>query len=645
MSKDYCKGTKPEPPRPDTKKLPDKCADLTNCDIGPQMPEPRADCARKIRVAAADFERAKPIPGHPCNCDEVRYENQNFFASFTKGLKKVNHFGEVDPDAYCKLLQALRSGKPQDFEAIPLGCMAAAPAVSADVQALAAVQEADSRFGSPAAAPGTAPVQRRLVNPQAALAFDLEGSDSHHLRIPPAPEFASEEEAGEMIELYWQALARDVHFSDYDTNGVTKDAAKELSGLSTAAFTGPRIGGQVTAQTLFRNNTPGELDGPYLSQFMLLPIPFGSLMIDARNLTVRAKHDYMTSEDDWLLVQKGCAPPEMEDITRRLYIRNGRDLSQYVHIDVLYQAYFNAMLILLTLSAPSSGGAGLGAPFDANNPYNPAGGGTPAFSKTQDGFGTFGGPHIAALLPEVATRALKAVWYQKWSVHRRLRPEEFGGRVHFDLTKQRSYPFSDLVRNSQVVKDVFAYNKKQNKGKGGKGTYLLPMAFPEGSPIHPAYGAGHATVAGACVTLLKAWFREPDTNNPMTIVDLLAKNPLCQKAIKDHRGDGNASGMRPVVATASGKGLDNYKGKDADKLTVEGELNKLAANVGIGRNHAGVHWRTDHTASIQLGEQVAISLLEDGGFTYNENFDGFTLVTFDGAKKTIGKKQKTPGCP
>ena len=37
-------------------------------------------------------------------------------------------------------------------------------------------------------------------------------------------------------------------------------------------------------------------------------------------------------------------------------------------------------------------------------------------------------------------------------------------------------------------------------------TVHLPMAFAEGSPMHPAYGAGHATVAGACVTVLKAFF-------------------------------------------------------------------------------------------------------------------------------------------
>ena len=79
-------------------------------------------------------------------------------------------------------------------------------------------------------------------------------------------------------------------------------------------------------------------------------------------------------------------------------MRNGRDLGQWVHVDVLFQAYFHAFLVL----------AGLGAPVDNNNPYR--------LSPTQEGFGTFGGPHIATLLCEVSTRALHAAWYQKWLV-------------------------------------------------------------------------------------------------------------------------------------------------------------------------------------------------------------------------------------
>src|SRR5207253_6737252 len=78
------------------------------------------------------------------------------------------------------------------------------------------------------------------------------------------------------------------------------------------------------------------------------------------------------------------------------------------------------------------------------------------------------------------------------------------------------------------------------------GNALLPMAFPEGSPTHPAYGAGHATVAGACVTILKAWFKESTK-----LVDL---------------------GVTPLQPSDDGLSLINYTGADAGDLTVGGEL-------------------------------------------------------------------------
>src|ERR1043166_4181711 len=125
----------------------------------------------------------------------------------------------------------------------------------------------------------------------------------------------------------------------------------------------------------------------------------------------------------------------------------------------------------------------------AFNPANPY-----LTSRTQEGFGTFGAPAYAAATAEIATAALKAVWYQKWVVHRRLRPEAFGGAVHNHLTNRRQYPIHGDILNSAAVAQVFSKY----------GAYLLPQAFPEGSPLHPSYGAGHATVAGACVTILKA---------------------------------------------------------------------------------------------------------------------------------------------
>jgi hypothetical protein len=125
----------------------------------------------------------------------------------------------------------------------------------------------------------------------------------------------------------------------------------------------------------------------------------------------------------------------------------------------------------------------------------------------------------------------------------------------------------------------------------------------EGSPTHPAYGAGHATVAGACVTILKAWFDE----------SYVLPNP--------------------VQPDSTGQTLVPYTG--AENLTVGGELNKIASNVALGRNIAGVHWRSDATESLLLGEALAITVLRDQKAQYNEQFAGFTLTKFDGTTITV----------
>jgi hypothetical protein len=440
----------------------------------------------------------------------------------------------VDPNAYNALLAAMTSGRESDFENIPLG------------------------------------LGRRLTNPQAALAFDLEGADSHHMAIAPAPTIAGPRAAGELAEVYWMALARDVHFSDYASDSTIAAAAAELSRFSD--FQGPRAGGVVTPGTLFRGDTPGDLAGPYLSQFLWMDIPMGALLIPQRMQATVFGDDYMTGYEEWLAVQNGFQPgPNRFDATPR-YIRNLRDLAQWVHVDALYQAYHQACLILLAI-----------APFDRGNPY--------MRSVCQEGFGTFGGPHILSLVTEVATRALKAMWYQKWSVHRRLRPEAMAGLVHLTRERLANYPVNPEILNAQVLDRVHS----------AYGTYLLPMAFPEGCPTHPSYGAGHATVAGACVTILKAWFDE------------------------------SFALPRPVMPDASGLSLIAYSGPD---LTVGNELNKLAANIAIGRNAAGVHYRSDCSESVYLGEEIALDILEEQKSTYNETFS-FTLTRFDGTTVTI----------
>jgi hypothetical protein len=221
-------------------------------------------------------------------------------------------------------------------------------------------------------------------------------------------------------------------------------------------FKGPKSGGAVTTQTLFRGLTPGDKAGPFLSQFFYQDCNFGANKLEQRIHTTLPNINYMTDFTTWLEVQRGVSQgPDAFDPTPR-YMRNGRDLGQWVHVDVLFQAYFHAFLVL----------AGAGAPFDDGNPYTN--------NPTQMGFATFGGPHIATVLCEVATRALKAVWFQKWLVHRRLRPEVHAARVHRTLYNNANYPVHPEILNSI----------SSNTRLGAylpAGNALLPMAFPEGS--------------------------------------------------------------------------------------------------------------------------------------------------------------------
>jgi hypothetical protein len=509
-------------------------------NAGEDSSQRRTD-ALKIRTRAAHDEFSVPLPDHSNNGDEDLYPNR--IGSFSKGLPHDAN-GEVEASAYAALLTAVTRRNPSDFAAIPLG--------------------------------GTVP----LANPQAGLAFDLEGTDSGQLSIPPAFSLASPERAAEMVELYWQAVLRDLPFSEY---GADSDAAAAISELDElAAFTGPKQNGHVTAGTLFRGFTAGDVIGPYLSQLLCQPLAFGAMPSGQQYKTElplsSGGTDYLITLPSWLDAQNGVKPfaPSRPDSTPR-FIRSGRDLGVYVHVDIAYQAFLDAALAL----------AKMGAPLNRANPYSN--------STNQTGFVTFGLPHVHVLLAEVCARALKAVWYQKWFIHRTVRPEAYGGLVHLTRTGVKNYPVDATVLDSTGLATVFARNH----------TYLLPMGYPEGCPQHPSYAQGHGAVVGASATVLK-WFFDETVVIP-----------------------------NPMVASNDGLALNPYTGSDRDQITVGGEVDKLASNIGIGRDFAGVHWRSDYTEALLLGQAVAISVLADQQNLYNENFNGATFTTFDGTRITV----------
>jgi hypothetical protein len=507
-----------------------------------------------LRLSAATADSLVAVPPHTTNGDENRYSDHS--ASYSKGLLQ-DDIGVVNPAAWSSFKKALKSGKNSDFEAIIIG--------------------------------GT----RTQNGPQGSYCYDMEGLDSVQFGnapspgdptglpvVPPFDQISSAAYGTQLIEMYWASLLRDVAFTDYASNATASAAASELTAQS--SYRGPRDGlGNVTPNLLFRGTFPGETIGPYMSQLMITPTSFGQQPIDQLMNTYLPGIDYMTDTTTFLQVQNGISTglSNQVDPTRR-YLHDGRGLSAWTHSDVLYQGYLFAFLVLQTLKAPPNPG----------NPY--------IGSRTQNGFGTFGGPDYAASQGEAAARALNRVWYQKWLIHLTHRPEAGGGVLHQILTGNQNKIKATLnsnVKNSQAVAQSFSKY----------GTYLLSQPFPEGSPAHPSYPTGHGTVAGACITFLKFFFDE-------TYVI-----------------------PNPQVPSSDGLSLGAYTGSDAGQITVGGELNKLARNVSFGHGVlAGIHWRSDTDWSLTLGEALAISMLKDRAQCYNEKFS-ITFTKLDGNKVTI----------
>lgn len=501
----------------------------------------------------------------------------SYAGSFTKGLPHDNQTGLAHPAAFRALVHAITTTRDDDFSLVPYGA-----------------SDHDN--------------QRPWVNPTAGAAFDMEGPDAGALSIPPAPAVTSPEVAAEMAELYWMALLRDFKFSDIES-GVPTQVADAVGSLNQFEWfqgsAGTPIGADrkrppVTPQSLFRGVIAGDEVGPYVSQFLLMgtntlpnrgPTPvladfqdgrisYGAITIDQRITPAMTGVDYMTSFHDWREIQDGEKPAMIDQFeTTPRFIMTPRDLATYVHFDALYEAYLNACLILLEIGAPRNPGL----------PFQPG-------TSRQEGFGTFGGPHVLSLVTEVATRALKSIWRQKWVIHRRARPEAVGGLLECHRLKPTGpvpfiEPLAEMLDDAGVLPAVLA----------AKGSHLLPMAFPEGSPMHPSYGAGHATVAGACVTILKALF---DEAHPLPF------------AFRANPADNGAT-LEQLTALP-------------EPLTVGGELNKLCSNISIGRDMAGVHYFTDYIESIRLGEQIACAILEEQAVCYPEDFS-VTFTAFDRA--------------
>src|SRR5262249_50336088 len=159
--------------------------------------------------------------------------------------------------------------------------------------------------------------------------------------------------------------------------------------------------------------------------------------------TAIAGEDFVTSWDEWMAIQNGANPARhltFDPVNR--YIRNGRDMGEWLHRDFSYQGPMVAALILLGWGENT---------WDRGNPT--------VTSVKQCGFTTLGGPDALDLVARASRPALNAVWYQKWQVHRRLRPEEYGGRIHAKKSGLANFPIHPDALGSSALPLVFAKNQ------------------------------------------------------------------------------------------------------------------------------------------------------------------------------------------
>ncbi|MDA7421882.1 hypothetical protein [Tritonibacter multivorans] len=638
--------------------------------------------AEEIRKDAAALSTGYPPEKSVPNSNQTK----PYIFNFTKGFEHGINGLMVDPHEYDDFIDGTDSHDPLPFSRANAfrGEHHTARAEGKDPEAMPGMDR-----------------HREWESPTAGHAFVLEGPDPQAIPMPPAPEAGSTELAAEIAEVYQMALARDwclaafmpkdlVHnlkpasggkLSSKEKDAIhachdkVKHAIKTLSDLRW--FKGEtnkldigdplqrarrRCGHAPTLSTLFRGKGEDAGPTPFLSQFMVMgsggakrdftaratgKIAFGAQQIDQKvNIAIPGK-DYMTTWIDYVDVLNGAnvrrknAPSEiLQGKTRP--IATIRDMATYVHDDALYQAYLNAALILLDE----------GFATDRGIPYHKHSEQADPIKANREPFALFGGPHLLTLVTEVSSRALKAVRYQKFTVHRRHRPEHTAALLHTVLSGYE--PHRDLKNDKRfkgqvkpyaqgdgsfeatarrqlgntiahyvdspgasttpgepalyaILEEVRKHNADQNKkhyAPQPHHNWLLPMAFAEGSPMHPAYGAGHATVAGACVTLLKAFFAMTnDDGTPVKLVEdrehaLVPGCPAQSKTPEDVR----------LLAVQMDNGL-----------TLEGELNKLIWNISNARNMGGVHFYTDYIESALLGEAITIGILREQMLCYHPN--------------------------
>ncbi len=286
---------------------------------------------------------------HQNNGDEAKFQNKSFVGSFTKGLPHDETGRVKDPEQFKRFRVATHTG---DFFSDPQLQLGKEPEKNGKI-AWRAVDVSAKNAEKPI---------RGWESPSAGLTFEMHGPDSHSVTMPPAPPLGSDQLTFEMAEVYWLALLRDVPFNQFqesDEESALEDAVKHLNALPWLKNEMPTTPGlerrqrnlqkdqnTLDKQTVFRGKTPGDIIGPYLSQFLLIGTPrpegrdenitnglidYGAIKIDQKIVPASKGLDHMTTWNVFLDVQDGANLKKYDkfeqDGNLKRFITTPRDLA------------------------------------------------------------------------------------------------------------------------------------------------------------------------------------------------------------------------------------------------------------------------------------------------------------------------------
>ena len=467
----------------------------------------------------------------------------------------------------------------------------------------------------------------RLVDPYCLFDVEYEGLYRASFTIPIAPGPYSAQAQAEMLEVYSMALLRDYHLilldpSDgrYGTLSTSEwnDAKNRMNTIITQlnAYNQPlgnplqapvNGSGFIQNNLLYRGRTTGDLKGPYISQLFYYSAFPGNMYINQNYLVADISFNsndvsgtsFNNTPSTFANIWNGGTVGPTGDYALR-YLSTIRDVAIYINKDEVWQPFFIAVSALLDRGIP-----------------------TGFFTKSRKAgtsrFINLGPVDLWGLMVKAMKQAMNATWVWKWQ-QLRLRPEEMAYQINLSQNFGYTLDFSQNFLNNQILT-----NSTYGISGANSGQFILPLTYSNGSPCHPAYPAGHATIAGSLATVVKAYFN-------------------C---------DGLIEGYVPKVSTLpynvfSGTQLELYRtgstGGPTGFFRIDDEVDKMASNCSFSRAMGGVHYRSDCEAGLNIGENVAIAVLQQEVFKYDDEVN-FRFRKRDGTIVNIYNGTGTPPAP